>query len=77
MWSFFIKTVDGFDSFIIFNHDFSCYGYVYLIKEQSDSLGKFEIFKSEIENQYNLENKIVSNHGGEYYVKHILKKPSL
>jgi hypothetical protein len=28
-----VKSVDGFDSFIIFTNDFSCYGYIYLIKE--------------------------------------------
>jgi hypothetical protein len=28
-----IKYVDDFDSFITFTDDFSCYGYIYLIKE--------------------------------------------
>jgi hypothetical protein len=28
-----VKSVDGFDSFIIFTNDFSRYGYIYLIKE--------------------------------------------
>jgi hypothetical protein len=28
-----VKSVDDFDSFITFTHDFSRYGYIYLIKE--------------------------------------------
>jgi hypothetical protein len=28
-----VKSVDGFDSFIIFTNDFSRYDYIYLIKE--------------------------------------------
>jgi hypothetical protein len=32
-WYFFYKTKNGFESFIIFIDDFSCYGYIYLIKE--------------------------------------------
>jgi hypothetical protein len=28
----FVKIVNGFDSFVTFTDDFSCYGYVYPIK---------------------------------------------
>jgi hypothetical protein len=28
-----VKNVDGYDSFIIFTDDYSCYGYIYPIKE--------------------------------------------
>jgi hypothetical protein len=28
-----VKSVDDFDSFITFTYDFSCYGYIYQIKE--------------------------------------------
>jgi hypothetical protein len=63
--------VDGFDSFITFTDDFSHYGYIYLIKERSEALNKFKIFKAEVENQHNIKIKIVrSDHGGEYYGRH-------
>jgi hypothetical protein len=45
-----IKSVDGFDSFIIFTDDFSLYGYIYPIKERSEVLDKFKIFKAKVEN---------------------------
>jgi hypothetical protein len=44
-----IKSVDGFDSFITFIDDFSRYGYIYSIKERSEVLDKFKIFKAEVE----------------------------
>ena len=60
-----MKSVDGYDSFITFTDDYSRYGYIYLIKEISEALDKFQIFKVEVENQHNLKNKIVrSNRGG-------------
>jgi hypothetical protein len=66
-----IKSVDGFDSFITFTDDFSCYGYIYPIKERSEALDKFKIFKAEVENQHNIKIKLVrSDHGGEYYGGH-------
>jgi hypothetical protein len=51
--SFPMKSVDGYDSFITFTDDYSCYGYIYLIKERSEALDKFKIFKVEVENQHN------------------------
>jgi hypothetical protein len=66
-----VKSVDGYDSFITFIDDYSRYGYIYLIKERTEALDKFKIFKVEIENQHNLKMKIVrSDHDGEYYGRH-------
>jgi hypothetical protein len=66
-----VKSVDSFDSFITFTDDFSCYGYIYPIKERSEALDKFKIFKAEVENQHNIRIKLVrSDHGGEYYGRH-------
>jgi hypothetical protein len=66
-----VKFVDGFDSFITFTDDFSCYGYIYSIKERSETLDKFKIFKAEVENQHNIKIKVVrSDRGGEYYGRH-------
>jgi hypothetical protein len=63
--------VDDFDLFITFIDDFSRYGYIYPIKERSEALDKFKVFKTEVENQHNIKIKIVrSDRGGEYYSRH-------
>jgi hypothetical protein len=63
-----VKSVDGFDSFITFMDDFLCYRYIYPIKERSEALDKFKIFKAEVENQHDVKIKVVrSDHGREYY----------
>ena len=59
MWTVPCPTVDGYDSFITFTDDYSHYGYIYLIKERSEALDKFKIFKVEVENQHDLKIKIV------------------
>jgi transposase InsO family protein len=47
------------------------YGYIYPIKERSEALDKFKIFKAKVENQYNIKIKVVrSDRGGEYYGRH-------
>ena len=57
--------MDGYDLFITFTDDYSRYGYIYLIKERTETLDKFKIFKVEVKNQLNLKIKIVgSNHRG-------------
>ena len=66
-----VKSVDGYDSFITFTDDYSRYGYIYPIKEKSEALDKFKIFKAEVENQHDKRIKIVrSDRGGEYYGRH-------
>ena len=56
--------MNGYDLFITFIDDYSRYGYIYQIKERTEALDKFKIFKAEIENQLNLKIKIVgSDHG--------------
>jgi hypothetical protein len=60
-----IKSMDGFDSFITFTDDFLCYGYIYSIKERSEALDKFKIFKPEVENQHNIKIKLVRPDCGE------------
>ena len=57
--------------FITFIDDYSRYGYLYLIKEKSESLDKFKIFRTEVEKQLGKIIKVVrSDRGGEYYGKH-------
>ena len=66
-----MKSVDSYDSFITFTYGYSCFGYIYPIKERSEALDKFKIFKAEVENQHNLKIKVVrSDCGGEYYGRH-------
>jgi hypothetical protein len=66
-----VKSVDGFDSFITFTDDFLFYGYIYPIKERSEVLDKFKIFKAEVENQHDIKIKVVrSDRQGEYYGRH-------
>ena len=45
-----VKSVECFDSFITFTDDFSRYGYIYPIRDRSELLDKFKIFKAEVEN---------------------------
>jgi hypothetical protein len=66
-----MECVDGYDSFVIFTDDYSCYGYIYPIKKRLEALDKFKIFKAKVENQHNLKIKIVrSDRGGKYYRCH-------
>jgi hypothetical protein len=63
--------MDGYDSFITFTDDYSHYGYIYPIKERSEALDKFKLFRAEVENQLDKRIKIVrSDRGGEYYGRH-------
>jgi hypothetical protein len=66
-----VKSVDVFDSFITFVDDFSQYGHIYPIRDRSEALQKFKVFKDEVENQLNVKIKVVqSDRGGEYYGRH-------
>ena len=57
----------GFYYFITFTDDFSRYGYVYLLKNKSDSFDKFKEYKAEVEKQTGNNIKILrSDRGGEY-----------
>ena len=59
-----VKSVDGYNSFITFTDNYSRYGYIYLIKERTEALDKFKVFKAEVENQHNLKIKIVRSDSG-------------
>ena len=64
-------TICGSRYFLTFIDDFSRYGYLYLIKEKSDALDKFKVFKLEVEKQLGKVIKIVRyDRGGEYYGRH-------
>ena len=59
-----VQSVDGFSYFITFTDDFSSYGYIYPIREKSEALDKFKIFKVEVENQHELKIKVVRSNKG-------------
>ena len=65
----FLTTIrNGHRYFITFTNDYSRYGYIYLIRDKSESLDTFEIFEVEVENQLNKRIKGVrSDRGGEWY----------
>ena len=65
-----MRSVDGCDSFITFTDDYSRFDYIYPIKERSEALDKFKIFKAEVENQHDKRIKIVRSDGGEYDGRH-------
>jgi hypothetical protein len=54
-----VKSVDGYDSFITFIDDYSYFVYIYPIKERTEVLDRFKIFKAEVENKHNLKIKLV------------------
>jgi hypothetical protein len=56
--------VDGYDSFIRYTDDYSRYGYIYPIKEMSEALDEFKIFKADVENQHDKRIKIVRSDCG-------------
>lgn len=57
--------------FITFIDDFSLYGFFYSIKEKSNILEKFKVFKTEVEKQLGKVIKIKrSDHEGKYYRRH-------
>jgi hypothetical protein len=54
-----VRYVDGFNLFITFTNDFSCYVYIYPMRERSEVLDQFMILKDEVENQHNAKIKMV------------------
>ncbi|KAI9196779.1 hypothetical protein LWI28_026937 [Acer negundo] len=59
---------NGQQYFITFIDDYSRYGYLYLIREKSQSLDVFKAFKAQVENQLGKKIKAVKfDRGGEYY----------
>jgi hypothetical protein len=57
----------GFQYFITFTDDFSRYGYIYLMRHQSESFEKFKEFQNEVQSQLGKIIKYLrSDRGGEY-----------
>ena len=48
-----VEAHDGYRYFLTFTYDLSRYGYIYLIKQKSETFEKFKEFQSEVENHRN------------------------
>nr|GEU73331.1 retrotransposon protein, putative, Ty1-copia subclass [Tanacetum cinerariifolium] len=57
----------GASYFITFTNDYSCYGYIYLLKHKHKVFETFKVFKNEVENQLEKTIKALrSDRGGKY-----------
>ena len=62
-----IQARGGYEYFIIFTNDYSKFGYVYLIKWNSEAFEKFKEFRAKVENQLGKCIKAIqSDRGGKY-----------
>ena len=62
-----IEARRGYRYFLTFKDDLSRYGYIYLMKHESETFEKFKEFQSEVENHRNKKIKFLwSDRGGEY-----------
>src|SRR3954447_18732207 len=62
-----VASHGGYRYVLTFTDDLSRYGYIYLMKHNSETFEKFKEFQSEVENQLNKKIKFLrSDHGGEY-----------
>ena len=63
-----VLTHGGKRYFVTFIDDFSKYTYVYLMKTKDEVFSKFQVYKSEVENQLNKKIKFLrSDRGMEYF----------
>ena len=66
-----VPSFSGERYFITFIYDLSRYGYVYLLREKSQSVNILEVFINEVERQLDRKVKVVrSDRGGEFYGKY-------
>nr|GEX62807.1 retrotransposon protein, putative, Ty1-copia subclass [Tanacetum cinerariifolium] len=69
-----IVSRQGASYFVTFTDDFSCYGYVYLLKHKHEVFETFKVFQTEVENQLGKTIKLLrSDRGGEYISQEFLK----
>lgn len=60
-------TRDANHFYVTFTDDYNIYGYIYLIKNKSETFEKFNEFKQEVENQFGRKIKmLISDRGSEY-----------
>jgi transposase InsO family protein len=57
----------GFHYFVTFTNDLSHYGYIYVMRQKSETFEKFKEFQNKVENHHNKKIKFLqSDRGGEY-----------
>jgi len=57
----------GYQYFMTSTNDLIRYGYIYLMRDKSETFEKFKEFQNEVENQLGKTIKLLrSDHGGEY-----------
>ena len=62
-----VEARGGYRYFLTFTDDLSRYGYIYLMKQKSETFEKFKEFQSEVKNHRNKKIKFLrSDRGGEY-----------
>ena len=65
-----IDACGGFCYFLTFTHDLSRYGYIYLMKQKSETFEKFKEFHSEVENHHNKKVKFLRSDRGDEYLSY-------
>ena len=62
-----VQARDGYEYFVTFTDDYSRYGFVYLMRQKSETFDKFREYKAEAEKQLGVHIKqFRSDQGGEY-----------
>ena len=62
-----VQARGGCEYFVTFTHDYSIYGFVYLMRQKSETFDKFREYKAEAEKQLGVHIKqLRSDRGGEY-----------
>ncbi|KAK9151758.1 hypothetical protein Syun_010067 [Stephania yunnanensis] len=62
-----VTSHDGFNYYIVFVDDWSRFTWIFPLKNKSDALQAFKVFKSRVENQFNAKIKCLqSDWGGEF-----------
>nr|GEW83977.1 hypothetical protein [Tanacetum cinerariifolium] len=68
-----IMSRQGASYFITFTDDFSCYGYVYLLKHKHEVFETLKVFQKEVENQLDkIIKSLCIDRGGQYISKEFL-----
>ena len=67
-----IEARGGYRYFLTFTDDLSRYGYIYLMKQKSETFEKFKEFQSEVENHHNKKIKFLQFDHGDKYLSYSL-----
>ena len=65
-----VKAHGKYHYFLNFTDDLSRYGYIYLMKHNSETFEKFKEFQSEVENHHNKKIKFLRSNRGDKYLSY-------